>query len=246
MRSLCAVLLCAMSLAGAGCNREGPTSPTPPGPPVVGSPLPSPASIVRIFVSGGSWVVQGGNPLQMTAQVYTRINPDEFVDGTAHVAWTVEPSGVLTVDRQGHVTGVASGTARVIATVGDKSGSISVRSVPEFTGTWAGNYFISGCSGAPDFRTCSRLMIDQSTGLAEPVSILADVVATPGSGHGHTARDVAELQSRDAGSRLRARGRCARARGDRASNRPRAVSHHELVDDDQRGGNADQRRVHTN
>jgi hypothetical protein len=132
---------------------------------VVGSPLPSPSSIVRISVSGGSWVVQGGNPLQMTARVYTGVSPDEFVDDTEHVAWTVEPSGILTVDRQGRVTGVGSGTARVIAAVGDKSGSFTVRSVPDYTGNWSGNYFITGCSGAQDFRTCSRLMIDQSTGL---------------------------------------------------------------------------------
>jgi hypothetical protein len=146
----------------AGCNSATPTSPTPPGPPVV-SPLPSPDTITRINVLGGSWVVQGGNPLQMTARIYTRINPDEFVEDTDHVVWTVEPSGILTVVR-GRVTGVGSGTARVTATVGDKSGSWPVRSVPDFSGNWAGNYIMTGCSGAGDPRTCGRLMIDQTNG----------------------------------------------------------------------------------
>lgn len=159
---MCAVLLCAMSLAG--CNRETPASPTPPGPPINTSPLPPASQIVRMNVSGGNWVVVGGNPLQMTARIYTRLNPDEYIDDADHVTWTVNPTGILAVDPQGRVTGSSAGTASVVATVGDKSASWNVRAVPEFTGTWSGNYSITGCTGARDFRTCGRLMIDQSTG----------------------------------------------------------------------------------
>lgn len=152
-----------MSLAG--CNdRDTPTSPSP-GPPVSTSPLPPADQIIQINVLGGSWVVRGGAPLQMSARIVTHTSPIEFVDDTEHVTWTSDPPGIVTIDRQGRVTGVGSGKTRVIATVGDKSGFFNVRSVPDFTGTWSGNLLITGCSGGSDPRTCGRLITNQSNGL---------------------------------------------------------------------------------
>lgn len=98
----------------------------------------------------------------MTARVFTRLGsgtePGEFVDTTEHVAWSVDPAGVVAVDRQGRVTPVANGEARVIATLGERSASNAVRVLPDYSGTWSGQYVITGCSGAADPRTCGRIM----------------------------------------------------------------------------------------
>lgn len=140
--------------------------PTPIAPPVLSSPLPSASTIVNIDVFGDRWIVVGGAPLQMTARVYTRADaPVEFVDDTEHVAWSTEPSGILAIDGQGRVTALASGSARVIASVGDRSGrSPNITAVPDFSGTWSGNYIITACSGHYDFRVCGRLMFSQLDG----------------------------------------------------------------------------------
>ena len=167
MRSVCALLLCAISLAGCG-SRDTPTSPTPPGPPVVSSPLPRADQIVGIGIIGGSWIVVGGAPLQMTARISWRPTPEaatQFIDDIEHVTWTVDTPAVLSIDRQGRVTGLSSGAARIVATVGDHSGtSPVVRAVPEYSGTWSGNYVLSACSGAPDPRQCPRMIISESDG----------------------------------------------------------------------------------
>jgi hypothetical protein len=160
MRSVCAIFLCAISLAGCS-SKETPTSPTPP---VVSSPLPPADKIVSIFVSGGQWVVVGGAPLQLSARIFTKTEaPAEFVDDTSHVTWSADPAGVVAVDSKGSVTGIGSGSVRVTATVGDKSGSLVMRAVPDYTGTWSGNYIVTACSGAADPRTCGRLMLGQGT-----------------------------------------------------------------------------------
>jgi hypothetical protein len=166
MRTVCAGFLCTIYLVSlAGCNSDTPASPTPVTPPVVVSPLPAADRIIQISVMGGQWIVVGGGPLQMSARIVTATSPIEFVDDTEHVAWSVDPSGILAVDRKGTVTALASGQARVIAAVGDRTGATLVRAVPDFSGTWAGNYIITGCSGASDPRTCGRIMFNQSTGL---------------------------------------------------------------------------------
>ncbi len=164
MRTICATLLCAMSLTGCS-TRETPTSPTTPTPPVTTSPLPPADRIIQINVVGGSWVVRGGAPLQMSARIVTDSSPAEVIDDSDHVTWSSDPPGIVAIDSHGQLTGVGSGKARVIATVGSKSGFFNVRSVPDFTGTWSGNLLITGCSGAPDPRTCGRLITNQMTGL---------------------------------------------------------------------------------
>jgi hypothetical protein len=162
MRTICAVL-CALSLAG--CNRTTPTTPTPvtPAPPPV-SPVPPAESILSISLIGDQWVFTNRAPVQMAARLVTSNTPFEYVIDNDRVTWSVEPSGVATVDRQGRVTPVALGTATVRATLGDKFGSNPIRVLPDHSGDWSGNYIITGCEGGNDPRTCGRSMIDQSTG----------------------------------------------------------------------------------
>jgi len=153
-----AILILALGLSA--CNSSTPTAPTPPPAPPV-SPLPPASSIVRISVTGGSWIVSGGNPLQLNARVYTGTGQTEYLDGTEHVAWSTDPPDGATVDRLGRLTATAPGSFMVIATVGDTSGRISVRSVPDYTGNWAGEFIVTACSGALDFRDCSRIMFGE-------------------------------------------------------------------------------------
>jgi hypothetical protein len=163
MRSVCAALLCAISLAG--CSRTTPASPTAP---VPSSPLPPADQITSVAVLGGQWVVLGGAPLQMTAHINVRTSadaPTTVIEDTDHVTWSADPPGVLSIDSHGRATAIASGAARVIATVSDRSGSSPiVRAVPEYSGTWSGNYTLDACSGAPDPRTCPRMIISQTDG----------------------------------------------------------------------------------
>jgi hypothetical protein len=184
MRAACAVALCAITVAG--CSRQSPTAPTIPVAPVAVSPLPPASAIARMDVLGDGWIVVGGAPLQMTARIYTRAeSPAEFIDDTEHVTWSTDPAGVLTVDRQGRVTAITSGAARVITSLGERSARTPlITAVPDFNGTWGGSYIITGCAGAGDPRTCGRLMFSQTDGsrLSYPFSLnlsqLQDQVTT--------------------------------------------------------------------
>jgi hypothetical protein len=100
----------------------------------------------------------------MTARLVTSTTPFEWVDGNDRVTWTVEPPGVVSVDRQGRATPVSIGIAIVVATLGDQRGTNRVRVLPDYAGTWSGTYRITGCSGHYDFRTCGRMMFNQLDG----------------------------------------------------------------------------------
>ena len=158
-----AILLLALGISA--CNSRTPTAPTPPPAPPV-SPLPPADRIVAMSVLGDQWIALNGGPVQMTARVFTRLatseGPGEFVDDTEHVAWSVESPGVVAIDRQGLATPLANGTTRVIATLGDKSARHSIRVLPNYSGTWSGNYIITACSGGVDFRTCPRLLFTET------------------------------------------------------------------------------------
>jgi hypothetical protein len=164
MRLNCATLVFALSLAG--CSSDHSTAPTPVAPPVVVSPLPPADQIVALSILGNQWIALNGGPAQMTARIFTRLGsngaPSEYVDHTEHVAWSVEPAGVVTVDRQGRATPVASGSARVSATVGGRTSFNSIRVLPDYSGAWSGNYIITACQGGVDFRTCSRAMFGET------------------------------------------------------------------------------------
>jgi hypothetical protein len=161
MRTICATLLCAVSLAS--CNRATPTAPSPvvPPPPPV-SQVPPTESILSISLIGDQWVFANAAPVQMSARLVTSTTPFEYVIDNERVTWTVEPSGIATVDRQGLVTPVANGTATVRAALGDRVGSNPIRVLPNFAGNWSGEYVVTGCSGGADFRSCPRIMFNES------------------------------------------------------------------------------------
>jgi hypothetical protein len=140
----------------SSCSRETPTSPTQPGPPA--SNLPPASAVLSISIVGDMWVPTTSTGVKHTARLITSTSPLDYVDGSDGVAWTVEPAGVAAVDRHGNVTPLAIGTATVKATYNDKSGTNNIRVLPDYSGSWSGQFRITGCTGGNDFRECGRMM----------------------------------------------------------------------------------------
>jgi hypothetical protein len=109
----------------------------------------------------------------MTARLITSTVPFEWVDGSAGVAWSVDPAGIAAVDSRGRVTPLASGSVQIIATYGHLTSFNSIRVLPGYAGGWTGDERITGCTGFPDPRTCGRNMFDISTGnpLRYPIAL---------------------------------------------------------------------------
>jgi hypothetical protein len=131
------------------------------------SPLPPPASVAGVSIMGSQWIATTASPVQMTARVFTRLagseGPGEYVDDTSNVAWSADPVTVAQIDRNGRVTPISSGTARITMTYADRSTFLTIRVLPDYAGTWTGQFRITACSGAPDFRTCPRLMMNEGS-----------------------------------------------------------------------------------
>ena len=145
----------------ASCNHATPTSPTQPDPPA--STLPPASSVLSISILGDMWVPTNSR-VKHTARLVTSTEPFDYVDGSDGVTWSVDPAGIATVDQHGNVTPLAIGTATVKATYGDKTGTNPIRVLPDYSGTWAGQFRITGCSGGHDFRECGRMMSGAGAG----------------------------------------------------------------------------------
>ena len=178
----------AASLFVASCGSGTPTAPSPP-PPVVVSPLPPASAIVQINVIGDRFLLTPRPATQMIARISLGLAAG-FIDDTDHVSWVAEPTTVATIDRQGRVSAVSPGEAVVSASVGEKVGRTRIRVLPDYSGTWTGEYRIFTCSGAADPRTCPRNMFDESTGLPifHPFSVVLTQSADRVTGTGFTSK----------------------------------------------------------
>ena len=65
--------------------------------------------------------------------------------------WSTDNPVVASVNSAGLVTIVGSGTVNVSVTFGGKTGSKSIRGLPNYQGTWTGTYRIDSCSATGDF-----------------------------------------------------------------------------------------------
>ena len=157
LRTLCT--LCTLLLPA--CNSRTPTAPTPPPAPPPVSPLPPASSVLQISVIGDQWIYTTATPVQMTARLITSTTPLEYVDGSQGVHWSVEPAGIATIDSQGRVTPQALGTARAIATYGEKQSFNPFRVLPGYGGQWSGEFIVTACTGGADPRECGRIMIGE-------------------------------------------------------------------------------------
>ncbi len=132
-----AVALMTLSACGGGGGGGTPTGPTKtPGNVVIG---PSTAGMIKI-----------GDEQTYTATV----NWSDGSQTTETATWTSDNSSVATIDGTGKAHGVGSGEASLVGSTSHGTGVLKIRVVPNYQGTWTGDYTIRGCSatGAYDPR----------------------------------------------------------------------------------------------
>lgn len=121
-----------------GCGGGGGSTPA--------APTKTPTSVAVGPTTAG--LIKVGDDQAYTATVH-------WSDGTDTVetaAWSSDNSGVATVDGTGKAHGVNSGEATLIAaTTGHGTGTLKIRVVPNYQGTWTGDYTIRGCSATGAF-----------------------------------------------------------------------------------------------
>lgn len=167
MRTVCLVVLLTSALVG--CNSSSPTAPTPSGPPVVN--LPPASTIIGISLIGDMWIpTNAAAPIQQTARLITSNEPFEYTLATDGLQWSIDPAGIATIDQRGRVTPVAVGNAVVTVRYGDKTGINNIRVLPDYSGSWSGQFRITGCTGGHDFRECGRMLVGAGAGNGTGIS----------------------------------------------------------------------------
>lgn len=124
-----AVLACGCGAAGSGSSQT-PTSPTV-------SVTPRSLSLSR-----SSLEVLVGDSETVTAAV-------SYSDGSLRSVaptWSSSNSSVVSVDQGGVIRGVSAGVTSVTASSSGLSSSLVVRSIPNYSGRWYGQYRIVSCS----------------------------------------------------------------------------------------------------
>ena len=127
--------------------------------------LPPANTVLSVSLLGDMWIPTNvAAPVQMTARLITSNTPFEYTPATDGVLWSIEPAGVALIDQHGRVSPVSIGTATVTAKYGDKTGINPIRVLPDYSGTWSGQFRITGCTGGFDFRECGRMMAGAGAG----------------------------------------------------------------------------------
>jgi len=115
-----------------GCGGGASSTPTAPAVPLV----------TRITVSGSDLLLVGSSET-FTAAIES---------GNATVPrWTSDAPAVATVDLSGRVTAVGLGTATISADTNGVRGTKSIRTLPNFAGSWKGVYQQMGCDADGEF-----------------------------------------------------------------------------------------------
>lgn len=136
-------LLPVISLAVlAACGGGGGGAPSSPGPV---TPAPTTVS-VAISPATDLITIQGTATFSATATMSD--GSTKSVSGT----WVSDPAAVATVDGSGRVTGIGSGQATVSVTYDNVKASRTIRVVPDYQGSWAGEYAVTACQDTGDFH----------------------------------------------------------------------------------------------
>ena len=126
-------LCAAAGVFAAACG----SSPAPPTPVVTGVTITSANSMVFI----------GANE-QMTAAVTTNTGGGQTPVGT----WGTDNASIATVSQTGLVTGVASGQVTIFFEAsGGPRGTKLFRILPNYVGSWTGNYVVTNCTQSGTF-----------------------------------------------------------------------------------------------
>jgi hypothetical protein len=85
-------------------------------------------------------------------QVYTAtVNWSDGSQTTETATWTSDNSSVATIDGTGKAHGVNSGEASLVAATTHGTGVLKIRVVPNYQGTWTGDYTVRGCTANGSF-----------------------------------------------------------------------------------------------
>lgn len=118
-------------IAVAACGDGGPPTPTAP-------------SLTNITVSGSDLLLIG------QSEAFTAIGSTGAALTTAR--WGTDAPPIVTVEVfSGRVTAVGVGTATVFADVDGIRGTKTVRTLPNFAGSWSGHYRETGCEATGDW-----------------------------------------------------------------------------------------------
>ena len=121
--------------------------------------------VLGISLLGDEWIFTNITaPVQHTARLVTSNEPFEYRAATDGVEWSIAPAGVALIDQHGRVSPVSIGTATLTAKYGDKTASRAIRVLPDYAGSWSGEFRITGCTGGSDFRECGRMIAGAGAG----------------------------------------------------------------------------------
>jgi hypothetical protein len=85
-------------------------------------------------------------------QVYTAtVNWSDGSQTTEPASWSSDNTGVATIDGTGKGHGVGSGEASLVAATSHGTGVLKIRVVPNYQGTWTGDYTVRSCTAAGAF-----------------------------------------------------------------------------------------------
>lgn len=120
-------------IAGCGDGGGGSTTPTPT---LTSLSLSPPTDMIRI---------RGNETFTITAR---------YADGSSQTVqgtWSSSAANVASVDGNGRVTGVSSGSTTIAAEHQGMRGTQNLRVVPDYHGRWGGDWQVTSCSATGDW-----------------------------------------------------------------------------------------------
>lgn len=166
---------------GGSSNTTSPTSPT--------------ATVVlsSIAVTGSSTALMVGESATLTATA-------TYSDGTTRsitVTWSSSDSTVVSVDSAGRVTAAGGGTVTITATAEGRSGTLSVRGIPDYSGEWDVRFKYTMCNMPDRWRLtwCDPRATGGYMGLTFSRSGVDEVTAIMRSGNGYIGNMSGRVQA---------------------------------------------------
>jgi hypothetical protein len=114
----------------AACGSDDPTPPTQPSP-----------GTSRLAISPQPDFLTIGTSIVLEARLTEGTSPARVVPAD----WSSLDGRIVAVDRTGRISALAAGTTTIQAIFNADSARLSVRSVPDFAGTWTGNRRVTAC-----------------------------------------------------------------------------------------------------
>jgi hypothetical protein len=145
------LLVLSPAACGGGGGSSSPTTPTPV------TPAATTAS-VAIAASTDMIAIQG-----TTIFIANATMSDGSSKPGVSATWTSDAASVATVDSSGKVTGVGSGQATITAAYDTVRATRTIRVVPDYQGSWTGDYTVLSCSDSGTFRSedwCKAALAD--------------------------------------------------------------------------------------